>query len=426
MAYLRDAEAALDPGLADLYRDLHSHPELSFREHRTAAIAADRLLEQGFEVTAGVGGTGVVGVLRNGPGPTVLLRADMDALPVAEDTGLAHASTVRALDAEGAEVPVMHACGHDMHVTWLLGATRLLAEGRDAWQGTVVAVFQPAEEIGAGAKAMIADGFLERFPKPDVCLGQHVSPIPAGYIGLRPGVTMAAADSLHVVLHGRGGHGSMPQATVDPVVMAASAVLRLQHIVAREVDPSASAVVTVGSLHAGSKENVIPDRAELKVNVRTFTEGVRAHVLGAIERILKAEAEASGAPRPPEISQLNSFPLTTNDATAASRVRGALAAVLGQDRILELPPASGSEDFGVFGSATGAPSVFWFTGGVDPAETARYLEAMSQGTLPPGAASNHSPHFAPCIESAITVGVTAMHTAALAWLAGIGPGPRDG
>lgn len=420
------ADPAADPGidldidlgrLADVYRDLHAHPELSFRETRTAGVVSGWLAEHGYDVTEGVGRTGVVGVLRNGDGPTVLLRADMDALPVAEDTGLPYASSVRAVDDDGSDVPVMHACGHDMHVVWLLGAAQVLAGRRDGWRGTVVAVFQPAEEIGAGARAMLDDGLLARFPRPDVCLGQHVAPIPAGYAGLRAGTTMSAADSLRVVLHGRGGHGSTPHATVDPVVMAAATVLRLQGIVAREVDPHDSAVVTVGSLHAGTKENIIADRAELKLNVRSYTEDVRASVLAAITRVVEAEAAASGAPRPPELSPLSSFPLTVNDPDATARVHAALTGVLGEGRVLELPAASGSEDFGLFGSTAGVPSVFWFTGGVDPAETARFLEAMARGSLPPGTATNHAPEYAPCLEPTLGNGVASLHAAALAWLA---------
>lgn len=404
--------------LAELYRDLHANPELSFREERTAGLVAEHLRAQGYDVTTGVGGTGVVGILRNGDGTTVLLRADMDGLPVAEETGLPYASTRRAMDDEGREVPVMHACGHDMHVTWLLGATARLAAERGSWQGTVLAVFQPAEEVGAGAQAMLDDGFLDRFPRPDVCLGQHVAPFPAGLTGLRSGATMAAADSLRIVLHGRGGHGSSPHSTVDPVVMAASTVLRLQGIVSREVNPNDAAVVTVGSVQAGTKENVIPDRAELKLNVRTFSEDVRTDVLASITRIVEAEASASGAPKPPAIDEISSFPLTTNDPDATEQVRSALAATLGEDRVLELPPAAGSEDFGLFGQAADVPSVFWFTGGVDPAETDRFLEAMARGTLPPGTPSNHSPLFAPCVEPAIDAGVVAMHAAAMAWLSG--------
>src|SRR3954467_15640802 len=287
--------------LAGFYRDLHAHPELSGHEHETAAKAAARLERAGFAVTTGVGGTGVVGVLANGDGPTVMLRADMDALPVQEATGLPYASTVTATDPSGTEVPVMHACGHDMHVAWLAGATALLAGARNAWQGTVLAVFQPAEETAQGAQAMIHDGLFDRFPKPEVILGQHVMPAPAGAIGYRPGVTQAAADSLEVRLFGRGAHGSMPESSVDPVVMAAATVLRLQTIVSRETAASQAAVVTIGALQAGTKDNVIPDEALLKLNVRTFDDRVRTHVLDAIRRIVEAEAAASGAPRPPEI-----------------------------------------------------------------------------------------------------------------------------
>lgn len=290
---------------------------------RTARVVATRLREQGWTVTEGVGGTGVVGVLASGQGPVVLLRADMDALPVREATGLAYASTRTAVDAEGNDVPVMHACGHDLHVTCLLGATALLAANRDAWRGTVVAVFQPAEEVG-GAPHMIEDGFLERFPRADICLAQHVAPAPAGLVGLRPGPMMAASDGLAVRLHGRGGHGSTPAATVDPVVMAAAVVMRLQTIVAREVAADQAAVVTVGSLHAGTKENIIPDTAELTMTVRSTTPAVRAQVLKAVERIVHAEAAASAAPKEPEITVLNSFPLTSNDPEATSIVESAL------------------------------------------------------------------------------------------------------
>src|SRR5690349_6757309 len=276
-----DADRVLDgfdgiaDGLEELYQDVHAHPELAMQEHRTAGKAAERLEAAGFDVTRGVGSTGVVGLLANGDGPTVMLRADMDALPVKEDTGLPYASTVTATDPDGAEVPVMHACGHDMHVTWLAGATALLADTRDAWTGTVMAVFQPAEETAQGAQGMIDDGLFDRFPKPEVILGQHVMPAPAGAIGYRPGTTQAAADSLEVRLFGRGAHGSMPESSVDPVVMAAATVLRLQTIVSREVAASEAAVVTIGALQAGTKDNVIPDEALLKLNVRTFDEGVR-------------------------------------------------------------------------------------------------------------------------------------------------------
>src|SRR5665213_3264451 len=267
------------PELEALYKDVHSHPELSMQETRTAALAADHLRAAGFEVTAGVGKTGVVGLLRNGDGPTVMLRADMDALPVEEATGLPYASKITAKDHEGNTVPVGHMCGHDMHVTWLVGATKLLAEARTTWRGTIMAVFQPGEETAEGAQAMIDDGLFKRFPKPDVVLGQHVMVGPSGTVAGRAGAITSAADSLQIRLFGRGAHGSMPQASIDPVVMAASVVLRLQTIVSREVAANDAAVVTVGVLQAGAKENVSPDDAFIKLKVRPFDAGVRKHVL---------------------------------------------------------------------------------------------------------------------------------------------------
>src|SRR5690242_11012738 len=330
-------------GLEDLYRDVHAHPELSMQEHRTAAKAAEQLNAAGYDVTTAVGGTGVVGVLSNGDGPTVMLRADMDALPVREATGLPYASTATATDPDGNQVPVMHACGHDMHVTWLAGATALLADERDRWQGTLLAVCQPAEETAQGAQAMIDDGLFERFPTPEVILGQHVMPGIAGTIGYRPGTTQAAAESLQVRLFGRGAHGSMPESSVDPVVMAAATVLRLQTIVARELAPTEAAVLTVGSLQAGTKENVIPDEAVIKLNVRTFDEGVRTRVLAAIARIANAEAAASGAPRPPQITPLDRYSMVTNDAGATARVVEAFRRHFPADRIKETGPTSASE-----------------------------------------------------------------------------------
>jgi amidohydrolase len=286
------------PELEALYKDLHAHPELSMQEKRTAELAAQRLRGAGYEVTEGVGKTGVVGLLRNGDGPTVMLRADMDALPIQEATGLPYASKVKAKDREGNTVPVGHMCGHDMHVAWLVGATTLLAQAQEAWHGTVVAIFQPGEETAEGAQAMIDDGLFDRFPKPSVVLGQHVMVGPAGAVAGRTGAITSAADSLQIRLFGRGAHGSMPQASIDPVVMAAATVMRLQTVVSREVAAAEAAVVTIGSLQAGTKENVIPDEAVIKLNVRTFDAGVRKRVLAAIERIVNAEAAASGATRP--------------------------------------------------------------------------------------------------------------------------------
>jgi hippurate hydrolase len=404
---------ALLPKLEALYKDVHAHPELSMQETRTAGLAAEGLRASGFEVATGVGKTGVVGVLRNGDGPTVMLRADMDALPVEEATGVPYASTVTATDPEGENVPVMHACGHDMHVAWLAGATALMAQARGGWRGTLMAVFQPAEETAAGAQAMIDDGLFKRFPKPDVVLGQHVMVGPAGVLGGRTGAITSAADSLQIRLFGRGAHGSMPQASIDPVVMAASVVMRLQTIVSREVAAAESAVVTVGALQAGTKENVIPDEAIIKLNVRTFDEGVRKRVLAAIERIVNAEAAASGAPKPPEITPLDRYPLAVNDAAASQRVAQAFRDYFSSERVHETGPASASEDFGSFGAEWGVPSVFWFVGGTDPDVYARAKAANRINEIP----TNHNPRFLPVIHPTLETGVEALVVASHAWLA---------
>ncbi|HVW40813.1 MAG TPA: amidohydrolase, partial [Amycolatopsis sp.] len=294
------------PALEKLYMDLHRHPELSFEEHRTAAELARLLAGSGYEVHTGIAGTGVLGVLRNGPGPVVMLRADIDALPVEEKTGLDYAA------AGG----VMHACGHDMHAAWLSGAADLLARARDTWRGTLLAVFQPGEEKGSGAARMVADGLFDIAGKPSVVLGQHLAPGPAGWVLTRPGVIMAATDAIRVVLHGRGGHGSRPETTVDPAVLAAHVVVRLQTIVSREISANDAAVVTVGSMHVGTANNIIADHAELEINVRTFDDQVRKRVLAAVERIVHGEAAAAGAPKPPEITAIASFPVTRNDDAA--------------------------------------------------------------------------------------------------------------
>jgi hippurate hydrolase len=400
------------PELEALYKDVHAHPELSMQETRTAALAAERLRSAGYEVTTDVGGTGVVGVLRNGDGPTVMLRADMDALPVQEATGLPYASKVTTTDRAGQTVPVSHMCGHDMHVTWLAGAARLLAEERSAWRGTVLAVFQPGEETAEGAQAMIADGLLQRFPRPDVVLGQHVMVGPAGMVAGRAGAITSAADSLQIRLFGRGAHGSMPQASVDPVVMAAATVMRLQGIVSREVAAAEAAVVTVGALQAGTKENVIPDEAIIKLNVRSFDAGVRARVLAAIERIVNAEAAASGAPRPPEITTLDSYPLNVNDREASKRLVEAFRAHFGAERVRETGPAPASEDFGSFGTDWHSPSVFWFVGGTDPEVYAQAKAANRLQELP----VNHSPKFAPVLHPTLRMGVETLLVATRTWL----------
>lgn len=401
------------PDLEALYKDVHTQPELSMQETRTAGLAADRLRAAGFDVTTGVGTTGVVGVLRNGDGPTVMLRADMDALPVREASGADYASTVTATDAEGRTVPVMHACGHDMHVAWLAGASTLLARARDSWHGTLIALFQPAEETAQGARAMIDDGLFTRFPKPTVILGQHVMVGPAGTLGGRSGAITSAADSLQIRLFGRGAHGSMPQASIDPVVMAASTVLRLQTIVSREVAAAEAAVVTVGVLQAGTKENVIPDEAIIKLNVRTFDAGVRQRVLAAITRIANAEAAASGAPKPPEITPLDAYPLNVNDPEATEHVAEVFLDYFSAERVHLVTPAPASEDFASFGTEWGVPSVFWFVGGTDPEVYAKAKAENRINDIP----TNHSPRFLPVIHPTLETGVEALVVAACGWLA---------
>jgi amidohydrolase len=404
---------ALLATLEPIYCDLHRHPELSMRERRTAEVAADHVERLGFDVTRGVGGTGVVAVLRNGSGPTVMLRADMDALPVTEESGLPYAATgVKAVDDEGVEVGVSHACGHDMHVTWLVGVGHVLANHRDAWRGTVLLVFQPGEEIAAGARAMVDDWGDDRFPKPDVILGQHVMNGAAGTVSYRPGVTLSAGDGLRVRLFGRGGHGSMPHTTVDPVVMAAATVMRLQTVVSREIDPQESAVLTIGALHVGTKENIIPEVATLKLNLRSYDEATREHMLGSIRRICCAECDASGAPRAPEFTPLYHFPLTENDRAATERVGTALQAELGDQVSVAPRPTPASEDFSIFGRSWQVPSVFWFVGGTEPDQ---YRRHQAEGTLRliPG---NHSPRFAPVIHPTLETGLRSMLAAASAWL----------
>jgi hippurate hydrolase len=403
--------ASLLPNLEALYKDVHAHPELSMQETRTADLAAQRLRDAGYEVTTKVGKTGVVGLVRNGDGPTVMLRADMDALPIEEATGLPYASKITAKDREGNTVPVGHMCGHDMHVAWLAGAATLFAQAREAWRGTLMAVFQPGEETAEGAQAMIDAGLFDQFPKPAVVLGQHVMVGPAGTVAGRMGAITSAADSLQIRLFGRGAHGSMPQASIDPVVMAAATVMRLQTIVSREVAAAEAAVVTVGALQAGTKENVIPDEAIIKLNVRTFDEGVRKRVIAAIERIVNAEAAASGAPRPPEISLLDRYPLNVNDTEASKRVVEAFRQYFSPERVRQAGPAPASEDFGSFGTEWNAPSVFWFVGGTDPDTYAKAKEAGRINDLP----VNHSPLFAPVIHPTLQTGVEALVVAAQAW-----------
>lgn len=398
------------PELEAIYKDIHQNPELSMVEFRTAKIAADYLARYQFEVSTGVGVTGVVGILKNGDGPVVMLRGDMDALPITEDTGLPYASTKTAKDEEGTEVGVSHACGHDLHVTWLMGAARLFSEHRDLWKGTLMAVFQPGEEVGRGAQSMIDAGMMDRFPKPDIILGQHVMVGEAGTVRHRSGAILSAGNSLKVRLFGRGSHGSQPQTSIDPVVMAAATTMRLQTIISREVAPIENAVLTVGSLQAGTKENIIPEEATLKLNIRTFNEDVKDHILSAVKRICCAECAASNAPRDPEFTELVSYPLTVNDVMATAKVAAAFDAQFG-NKSFESKPASASEDFSIFGRNWNVPYVFWFVGGTDPVV---YLEAKKNNQVH-AIPSNHSPKFAPVLHPTLKTGLQAMMTAAAAW-----------
>ncbi len=390
--------------IRDTYIDLHRHPELSLEEQRTSKLVEGKLAAFGYAVTR-VGGTGVVGILANGDGPAVLARADTDALPVTEATGLPYASAVGG---------VMHACGHDLHVAALLGAAKLMADARTAWSGTYIALFQPGEEIGAGSQAMLDDGLVAKVPRPDVAFAQHVMPIPAGMVATKAGPVLSAADSLMITVYGKGAHGSMPHMSVDPVVLASSIVLRLQSIVSRETKPGDFAVVTVGSLTAGATANTIPDRATLLLNIRTYDTQVRASVLAAIERIVKGECSAAGSPQDPDFEYYDQFPLTSNDAAVTEKVRAAFLDRFGADSVRQAIPQTASEDFSRIPDAFGVPYTFWLLGGVDP-ET--YRAAVERGTVARDIPANHSPLFAPVIDPTLSLGVQTHVAAALSYLA---------
>lgn len=389
----------------DLYRRLHAHPELSMQEHKTAGIISEYLEALGIEVII-CGGTGVIGVLRNGDGPVVGFRADIDGLPIAEDTGRSYASTDTGTLEDGSQVPVMHGCGHDMHIVALLAASTLLSQSPNLWSGTIVFIFQPGEETGVGAKAMVNDGLWDKAPKPEIIFGQHVWPTLAGTIDITPGDAMAMADSWKVTVRGRGGHGSQPHDTVDPILLGAHMIVRIQTIVSREVAPQSAAVVTIATFKGGLKENIIPSESEFTVNVRSLDPRVREDVLGALRRIILAEAKASGAPEP-VIEELNSFPRLYNDPAATVMVSQRFRELLGVDAVRESPPQMGSEDFGYLAESLGVPSVYWFFGGHTPAE-------LSRGSAAP---KNHSPHFAPALEPTLTTAVEAASAAILSRLA---------
>ncbi|MCU0292847.1 MAG: amidohydrolase [Thermoanaerobaculaceae bacterium] len=405
-AVVREVEA-LFPTLEALYRDLHGSPELSFQETKTAANLAERLRALGFEVTSGVGRTGFVAVLENGEGPTVLVRTDLDALPVEEKTGLPYASRAIGTSPGGETVRVMHACGHDVHMASWVGTAAVLACLRDRWHGTLVMLAQPAEEVGLGARAMLADGLFERFGRPDFALAYHVIPDqPAGTVGIRPGPLFASADSVDLRFFGLGGHGALPNKTVDPIVMAARFVLAVQTLVSRENDPFEPAVVTVGSIHGGTKHNIIPDEVRLQLTVRATTEANRKRLLAGIERVARAEAEAANAPRPPDLVVSQGLPPVTNDPALSQRVASALREGLGAERVVEARPVMVSEDFALLGQA-GVPALLMLLGTSDPAALA---EARRTGTQLPAL---HSPLFAPQVEPTLTTGVTAMTLAVL-------------
>ncbi|QCR20516.1 amidohydrolase [Agrococcus sp. SGAir0287] len=407
-----DDLASVRPFTEELYRHLHAHPELSDREHETAARMAAELRATGVdEVHEGVGAsTGVVGILRNGEGPTILVRADMDGLPVVEDAIVEYRSTQTA-EIDGQTVGVMHACGHDVHMATLQGSVRLLAEHRDAWSGTLVVVFQPAEETIGGARGM-TDALRAIVPDIDVALGQHVGPYPASSVRIAPGPVMAACDELIVTIHGRGGHGSQPETTVDPVVLAASIVLRLQTIVSREIPSTAQAVLTVGTIHAGTKSNIIPDTARLGISMRTYDEELRTRMRAAVERIVQAECQAAGAPEPATIERTLWAPVTDNDPETTATLTAALAEEFGDD-VHPMVRLSGSEDFSELAAAYGRPYAFWFTGGIDDE---RYAAAEAAGTLLTDIPSNHSPGFVPVLQPTLDTAVRAMTTAVLAHL----------
>ncbi len=400
------------PALEQLYKHFHTHPELSLLEEKTAARLAAEWRTAGFEVTEKIGGHGIVGVLRNGPGPTLLLRTDLDGLPVQEETGLAYASKTRAKDITGVEVATMHACGHDIHMTVLTGAARTLASLKTRWSGTLVLVCQPAEERGVGARAMLAEGLYRRFPKPDFALAIHDSAtLPHGTVGTIEGFAMANVDMVDITVRGVGGHGAYPHTTKDPIVLASRIVVALQTIVSRETRPVDPAVVTVGSIHGGTKHNIIPDEVKLQLTLRSYTDEVRTRTLEAVRRICRGEAIAAGIPddRMPVITVADEgTPATYNDPALTRRVRGALNTWLGADKLTTIEPEMGGEDFSQFGrTVEKVPICMFRLGTVAPEKVA---ESLRTGAPLP---SLHSNKFAPVPEPTIKTGVVAFTAAAL-------------
>jgi amidohydrolase len=389
------------PNAHSLYLDIHEHPELSFHETETAAKLATQFRNLGYDVTEHVGGPGVVAVMKNGAGPTILLRTELDALPVEEKTGLPYASKVRTKDDAGHDVPVMHACGHDLHMAAIVGTGAVMAHTKDSWHGTLILIGQPAEETIGGAKAMIKDGLFTRFPRPDVLLALHVgNELPAGQIGVTSGIYSSNGDSLKITIYGKGGHGSAPHTTVDPIVIAARTILALQTIPSREIRPGEFAVVTVGYIHAGTKNNIIPDQAEMGLTIRTYKPDVRKQVLAAIARITKAEAEAAAAPREPLIEHFEGTDAVYNNPALEERLRAPLEAALGKTNVITEPPITASEDFSAF-VEQGIPGFYFSLGGADPQKLA---EAKAAGTKLP---SNHSSLFAPDVDPSLHTAIAA-------------------
>jgi hippurate hydrolase len=409
---LADAVKADMPGLMTLYRDFHAHPELSFQEKQSAAKLAAAAKKLGFEVTTGVGQTGVVAVMKNGAGPVLLIRTDMDGLPVAEQTGLAFASQAKGTKPDGRESLLMHACGHDTHMATWIGAARRLAGSKNQWSGTLVMIAQPAEEIGSGAKAMLADGLYTRFPKPQYIMAFHDSAsLPAGVIGVPKDYAMANVDSVDLTVKGTGGHGAYPQNTKDPIVLAARIVTALQTLVSREVTPREGAVVTVGSFHAGTAHNIIPDQAQLQITVRSYSPETRQLLLDGIARIASGEAMAAGVPadRMPEmVIEDNSVPATFNTAPLSGEIAKVFTARFGKERVVEPAPTMGGEDFSQYYVADKTlQSLLFWVGGVSDDK----WKAVGGDTskLP----SLHSPFWAPEAEAVIATATEAMTAAAL-------------
>jgi amidohydrolase len=384
-----------------LYLDLHQNPELSAHETQTAAKLAARLRGSGYDVTEHVGGTGLVAILKNGAGPVIMLRTELDALPVEEKTGLPYASKVRSKDDAGRDVPVMHACGHDLHMAALLGTAEIMAHSKNTWHGTLMLIGQPAEETIAGAEGMLRDGLFTRFPKPDVAVALHVgNEFPAGVAAITPGVYNTNSDSVRITIYGKGGHGSMPQSAIDPIVIAARTILALQTIVSREIKPGEMAVVTVGYIQAGTKNNIIPDHAEMGLTIRTRKQEVRQQILAAIARIAKGEAAAAGAPREPSVERYEGTALVYNNPALAERLRAPLEAALGKDKVVTGEPITPSEDFSYFVNQ-GVLGFYFSLGGADPE---KFAAAKAAGTQLP---SNHSALFAPDVDPALHAGIAA-------------------